>query len=310
MGGAAPCWPTRSRGRCSRAKTGTRLHRCFSVQPPIDCGRRSRGRARPPACRCSAARLAAPRISLLHAQGRSWAEIARFVGQRSSLTADTYTHVLLDPTELDYAGVTEAPERWPARSVELDGGGVRRSARSSARRRARLQATADDTFGPCSRRSTGRRASTRLVRGGAQPRSGTTCSRACASPATASTIMGAGPRAAREPRHAARHPRGDVVADPRAPPGLLVVLGEGRGATHREPLPARRRAVTRSTSSDARRRRRSRHSCPCSRASSERETRSHGAYPGAYPGARKVRLAGAFESRRAHFHPCRHAVSA
>jgi integrase len=44
------------------------------------------------------------RISLLHRQGRTWAEIARFVGQRKlSLTADTYTHVLLDGQELDYA---------------------------------------------------------------------------------------------------------------------------------------------------------------------------------------------------------------
>jgi integrase len=41
------------------------------------------------------------RISLLHRQGRSWAEIARFVGQRKlSLTADTYTHVLIDGQEL------------------------------------------------------------------------------------------------------------------------------------------------------------------------------------------------------------------
>jgi integrase len=43
------------------------------------------------------------RISLLHRQGRSWAEIARFVGQRKlSVTADTYTHVLSDGRELDY----------------------------------------------------------------------------------------------------------------------------------------------------------------------------------------------------------------
>jgi integrase len=46
------------------------------------------------------------RISLLHRQGRSWAEIARFVGQRKlSVTADTYTHVLSDGCELDYAEV-------------------------------------------------------------------------------------------------------------------------------------------------------------------------------------------------------------
>jgi len=43
------------------------------------------------------------RVSLLHRQGRSWAEVAAFVGQRKlSITADTYTHVLLDDRELDY----------------------------------------------------------------------------------------------------------------------------------------------------------------------------------------------------------------
>ena len=43
------------------------------------------------------------RISLLHAQGRSWAEIGRLVGQRKlSVTADTYTHVLIDAAEIDY----------------------------------------------------------------------------------------------------------------------------------------------------------------------------------------------------------------
>jgi integrase len=43
------------------------------------------------------------RISLLHRQGRSWAEIGAFVGQRSALvTSDVYTHLLLDDRELDY----------------------------------------------------------------------------------------------------------------------------------------------------------------------------------------------------------------
>jgi integrase len=47
------------------------------------------------------------RIALLHRQGRSWAEIARFVGQRKlSITADTYTHVLVDGEEVDYAAFT------------------------------------------------------------------------------------------------------------------------------------------------------------------------------------------------------------
>ncbi|HEX2293437.1 MAG TPA: tyrosine-type recombinase/integrase [Gaiellaceae bacterium] len=46
------------------------------------------------------------RISLLHRQGRSWAEIASFVGQRKlSITADTYTHVMADGREVEYAEV-------------------------------------------------------------------------------------------------------------------------------------------------------------------------------------------------------------
>lgn len=61
------------------------------------------------ACRASGVPVFSPhdlrhrRISLLHRQGRSWAEIGRFVGQRKlSVTADTYTHVLSDGRELDY----------------------------------------------------------------------------------------------------------------------------------------------------------------------------------------------------------------
>jgi integrase len=44
------------------------------------------------------------RISLLHAQGRSWAEIGALVGQKKlSVTSDVYTHVLLgDAREVDY----------------------------------------------------------------------------------------------------------------------------------------------------------------------------------------------------------------
>jgi integrase len=46
------------------------------------------------------------RISLLHLSGVPWARIAEFVGQRKlSVTADTYTHVLADETELDYAAL-------------------------------------------------------------------------------------------------------------------------------------------------------------------------------------------------------------
>jgi integrase len=43
------------------------------------------------------------RISLLHLRGVPWARIGEFVGQRSlSVTADTYSHVLSDETEIDY----------------------------------------------------------------------------------------------------------------------------------------------------------------------------------------------------------------
>jgi integrase len=64
------------------------------------------------ACRAAGVPVFSPhdlrhrRISLLHRQGRSWAEIGRFVGQRKlSITADTYTHVLLDSAEVDYSAL-------------------------------------------------------------------------------------------------------------------------------------------------------------------------------------------------------------
>ena len=51
-------------------------------------------------------------ISLLHARGVPWARIAEFVGQRDlSVTANTYTHVLSDETELDYARYQRARSR-------------------------------------------------------------------------------------------------------------------------------------------------------------------------------------------------------
>ena len=58
------------------------------------------------ACRAAGVPVFSPhdlrhrRISLLHRQGRTWAEIGRLVGQRKlSITADTYTHVLVDGRE-------------------------------------------------------------------------------------------------------------------------------------------------------------------------------------------------------------------
>ncbi len=64
------------------------------------------------ACKASGVPVFSPhdlrhrRISLLHRQGRSWAEIAGFVGQRKlSITADTYSHVMIDGREIDLADV-------------------------------------------------------------------------------------------------------------------------------------------------------------------------------------------------------------
>ncbi len=46
------------------------------------------------------------RISLLHLRGVPWARIGEFVGQRDlTVTAKTYTHVLVDEGELDYAAL-------------------------------------------------------------------------------------------------------------------------------------------------------------------------------------------------------------
>ncbi len=62
------------------------------------------------------------RISLLHRQGRSWAEIARFVGQRKlSITADTYTHVMVDGREIELAGLVRAhPVQTPVHTSPLE----------------------------------------------------------------------------------------------------------------------------------------------------------------------------------------------
>ena len=49
------------------------------------------------------------RVSLLQLRGVPWARIGEWVGQRNlAVTADTYTHVLTDETELDYATLLAA----------------------------------------------------------------------------------------------------------------------------------------------------------------------------------------------------------
>jgi integrase len=73
------------------------------------------------ACRDTGTPLVSPhdlghrRVSVWHRAGISWAEIGRWVGQRDlAVTANTYTHVLVDDTEIDVASVlvdlaSEAP---------------------------------------------------------------------------------------------------------------------------------------------------------------------------------------------------------
>jgi hypothetical protein len=42
----------------------------------------------------------------MHLRGIPWARIGEFVGQRDlAVTANTYTHVLLDEEELDYTNL-------------------------------------------------------------------------------------------------------------------------------------------------------------------------------------------------------------
>lgn len=49
------------------------------------------------------------RISLFHLRGMPWARIAEYVGQRDlAVTANNYSHVMLDEAELDYAALLSA----------------------------------------------------------------------------------------------------------------------------------------------------------------------------------------------------------
>jgi integrase len=58
------------------------------------------------------------RISLLHLGGVPWALIGEAMGQRSlAITADTYTHVLADERELDYAELLKEKRATTARRL-------------------------------------------------------------------------------------------------------------------------------------------------------------------------------------------------
>jgi integrase len=64
------------------------------------------------ACKAAAVPLFSPhdlrhrRISLMHLRGIPWARIGEFVGQRNlAVTANTYSHVLVDEAEINYAAL-------------------------------------------------------------------------------------------------------------------------------------------------------------------------------------------------------------
>ena len=72
----------------------------------------STGQTRAKACRAAGIPLWSPhdlrhrRISLMHLRGIPWARIGEFVGQRDlTVTANTYTHVMLEEGEIDYANL-------------------------------------------------------------------------------------------------------------------------------------------------------------------------------------------------------------
>jgi hypothetical protein len=57
----------------------------------------------------------------LHHQGRTWAQIGQFVGQRKlSVTSDTYTHVLSDGREVDLASLLAAVRVGKADRSQID----------------------------------------------------------------------------------------------------------------------------------------------------------------------------------------------
>ena len=69
-------------------------------------GPRLRRRARRPGFRSGPRTTSDTAVFRYSTPGMPWARIGEFIGQRNlSMTADTYTHVLVDEAELDYAGL-------------------------------------------------------------------------------------------------------------------------------------------------------------------------------------------------------------
>jgi hypothetical protein len=91
-------------GRRARSQWALLLPEAFA---PVGTQERSEERSVPEVVRAEQRHaLGLARISLLHLRGMPWARIGEQVGQRNlAVTANTYTHVLTDETELDYAAL-------------------------------------------------------------------------------------------------------------------------------------------------------------------------------------------------------------
>lgn len=69
------------------------------------------------ACRAAGVPVFSPhdlrhrRVSLMHAGGISWARIGEAVGHSPRESADTYTHVMVDETAIDYGAILAGTRR-------------------------------------------------------------------------------------------------------------------------------------------------------------------------------------------------------
>jgi hypothetical protein len=103
-------------------RRGTNRREDRAVDRPVLAGLTQERLRTPPARACKASGTATwwphdlrhPRISLWHRPSETRAVIGARVGQRSlSVTADTYTHVLLDDRELDHTHLATQLGRPP-----------------------------------------------------------------------------------------------------------------------------------------------------------------------------------------------------
>ena len=104
-----PRSPRRSSNNSAHGRIATRTPVSSRGRAPMRYALRSRRLAVPPAYDSSRRMTSAIGGSASSICGAPRARIGEFVGQRNlSVTADVYSHVLGDETELDYAGLTQS----------------------------------------------------------------------------------------------------------------------------------------------------------------------------------------------------------